>query len=237
MLNRGGYWPEGARNLLEATVKTNTALSNRQAALADFDVTGHSLDVGEYLAGNPCCWEAAGDEEAETKPVVSIGVNCCTSANVPASTIMNRGAAVLSYVDALEAAGFRVELWSCFAATGGGVEADIRTLVKAAGETWSPAAVAFSICHPAWLRRVMFRHYETDPEHMPMINGGSYGRVTESHLYDSDGKVDGIDVYLPGMMGGGDASRYSTPEKAIDTVGAAVDTFMAGRAAQWRDGA
>ena len=74
-----------------------------------------------------------------------------------------------------------------------GLEAAIKAqhasevLLKAAGEQWNPASVAFAICHPAFSRRLGFRVLESDEYTVHLTHrgyGGDYGVDRETSDFD-----------------------------------------------------
>lgn len=195
MAAAGGRWPEGAKNLLETHVEM-TALKNEGRVNAeDYDVTGHTLDIGSYLAGLPDCFINDGDEDENIRPIIRIGVQIGRSALVGSTSVLRRGSAILSVIDDLEAQGFRVELTALWANQDpiGGDMGDVRVVVKEAQDIWSADSVAFAICHASFNRRLTWRVIETQ-ENMSGLTNGGYGRgVLASHC-----KVKGeYDVFLP----------------------------------------
>ena len=156
----GGYWAAGAKKMIEATSDMDLLKHDGLIAEIDYDVTGRHLDIDEYLSGSPECWEQV--EEVET-PVVSIGVQAYTPGHNDQKDFTNRGAAMLSVIDDLEAKGIRVELWSCVSGKYRGnkeIGIDMRTCLKRAEENWSPSSVAFGLANAAFGRRLGFRVVE-----------------------------------------------------------------------------
>lgn len=172
---KGGVWPEGAKNLLEAKIETDVLMKDQTAPAEETDVTGHTLDVGDFLAGVPDCWIGEGEEEECSAPIVVIGVQIGRRASVKSASVMRRGAAVLSLIDKLEGEGIRCELWALWANADHGYQSDFRVKVKGAEDTWSPDSVAFALGHPCFNRRLAFRLCESEPE-LKALWGSGYGR-------------------------------------------------------------
>lgn len=204
MAASGGYWPEGAAKLMDAHAQTEKAIK-QWADAPDYDVTGAYLDVAEYCAGEPEHWIQP-PSEAE-QPIIRIGVSTGRSASVSAEACMNRGAAVLSAINALELDGFRCELWAVDCdGCHNGLHIN-RTLIKAADAGWSPHSVAFAIAHPAYSRRLNFRKMECHSVLNRETNGG-YG--TPSNDCSGD-----YDLWLPCMYGD---SGYCSAHEAMQTL-------------------
>jgi hypothetical protein len=162
MAEDGGYWPEGAAKMVEATTKMDQLKHDGIVSEIDYDVTGHYLDIDEYLSGSPECWERV--DEEQSAPVVSIGVQAYTPASVDQEDFTNRGAALLSVIDDLEAKGIRCELWTCVSGKYRGnkeIGIDMRVCLKRAEENWSPSSVAFGMGNAAFSRRIGFRVAES----------------------------------------------------------------------------
>jgi hypothetical protein len=164
MLRNGGNWAEGAAKMKEVTVTMANLKRSEPSLQLDTDVCGFAVDVGSYLAGDPCCMWNEGEDDSRPVPIIKIGVNVFMSAAIDSQWRMNYGAAILSVIDSIEATGARVELWSTFGTREGYSKktcTDFRVLLKPAHEHWSPASVAFALSHAAFTRRVMFRVAES----------------------------------------------------------------------------
>ena len=204
----GGRWEQGASKLKAAHVHTNKALKEACIPSQDYDVTGHTLDVGEYLVGNPEHWLAAGDDDTGALPIISVGVSTSRVHYIDGNHVVNRGAAILSCVDNLEAQGYRVELWAVHAVKSHGQATNYRTLIKSAEQPWSPSAAAFGMCHPAFSRRCMFRVMEAQEGVGKM--GGGYGAG-----WDGAEVSESYDVWVPSMK---NESAHRSPSEALKSV-------------------
>jgi hypothetical protein len=209
----GGYWEEGAAMMMEAT--SEAIELKREGAAPEFEwgVTGARLDVDEYLSGSPECWEYV--EEDNTAPVISIGVQLYTPGGNPMSTYVNRGAALLSVIDDLEAQGVRVELWGCVSGIhrrGRDVAIDMRVCLKRAEEAWSPSSIAFGLCHPAMSRRLGFSVVEG------FANMKRYCATGHSLDFDNDRPIDSeFDVWF-GYRSMLSTCKYDSVKRALGAV-------------------
>lgn len=163
-------WPEGCSKMV-------TNLSAAQFMQPGATYKAEALSVaGAYplmpaaIAGEPDCMVTDGLENSATKPIYRFVVNTSFIAAVTPQQVMNRGAAILSWIDQLEAEGARIELIclrSCDVGRSEGVNrySGILTL-KRADEPLEIDRAAFAIAHPSMLRRIWFAalafHNETE---------------------------------------------------------------------------
>jgi hypothetical protein len=140
-----------------------------------FAESGDEVDVGLFLADEPECMVEY-PMEPKQRPVVKIVVSASFSGGIAAEEIYNRGAAILAAIDLLEGAGVRVEV-DLDMGTETGRRQFIRTIpLKAANDALDRDKLAFAICHPATLRRLIFRLHEQDGvDAFERMGGCQYG--------------------------------------------------------------
>jgi len=124
---------------------------------------GH-FSMGRYLEGNPACFRQEITEEEEQAPIISLVVNNASHGGTNASSIHNYGAAIAAAIEALEIAGNAVSLTVLNATLTDRRRCITGWKVKNAGESLDMAALAFSISHPAALRRITFALLERTPK-------------------------------------------------------------------------
>lgn len=209
MASGGGYWPEGAEKIMDAKIEVDASAEEVFEVLPTPDVTGHTLDMDEYLAGEPECWIRDDDVPTEA-PVITVGVNTGMLFDVDAQSMFNQGAAILSVVDRLESDGKRVRLMACEHSKAGDHKANVVITIKESSDEWSPSSVAFALCHPAFNRRLIgFRAIEVVEEWNP-IASRAYGRgQTRSDIGDL------YDVYIPLLQ---DDEPCATAKSALEYV-------------------
>lgn len=213
MAKQGGYWEYGAQQMTKCHTYLANLKKEGKVPVEDYDVTGHTLDVGAYLAGQPDCFLNECDEDADRHPIVSIGVHVGRAGNVSADSVIRRGAAILSVIDDLEDQGFRVELWALWTQhPRANAMPDFRVCVKSAEEQWSPHSVAFAICHPAMNRRLLWRVAEAHKALAPLTREGYSRGVDRWHESVRD-----FDVYF-----GWQAKQIDTMEDALSMVQSTV---------------
>ena len=122
-------------------------------------MAGFSPNVPMYCAGMPDCMM---QYDEVTKPsVLRLVVEGSRHWRVEPEETMNYGAALLSYIELIEAEGIRCELWMAFSSKGGGKAHTQRILVKESDQPFDYGALAFAVAHPAFQRRLSFRVKET----------------------------------------------------------------------------
>lgn len=160
-------WPEGADRLRAIASEINGVIAGQTTAMdVHYDVTGESLDIGAYMAGEPECFMDLHEVQREgAGKIVSILVNNTSEMTVKTISYINRGSAILSLIDLLEGQGFRVEL-SAFVNIQNPftrMSFSIVVPIKEANEPANVERIAFSMAHPAFSRRAMYNIADGQP--------------------------------------------------------------------------
>ncbi len=195
-LARGG-WAEGRKLLDEARALVSLPDLGGKSwePLAVLSDEGDEVELGRYLEGEPEClidWRFA--EQPKTGRVARVVLNVSASCSVNAADLMRRGAAALALVDALESAGWRVELDLAFASGKDDSGVFVSTVrCKEASGVVEIDRFAFMLAHPSVLRRLFFRICEQLPESdFRRILGVEYGKprdVPPALLGDTAGTI------------------------------------------------
>jgi len=186
-------WSAGREQLLDATGAANKSWSNCGVELVH-DVVGAAPDVGAYLMGDPYNMLALDDEAPA--PVVSIAVPVAMSCNVNARSFVNAGAGILSACQALEAAGYSVEIRAYMGAVRRQKSALLNEVtIKRAGGVIDYDAVAFALTHPAMCRRLQFAWCETLPADVEPDYYG-YGQAPDFEQLLDEANIS-ADIILP----------------------------------------
>lgn len=157
-------WPEGCENLARAV-----AIARPERAIVASltrDVAGDYPLIPAVVAGDPMNMIARRRSQVAATPVVRIDYNASLPGRISAGCMMNRGAALLSIVDALENRGYSCEL-RLIAKTHQNNHkqtARMAVLFKRAGEPLDIDRAAFALTHPATVRRFYFAFKEQFPE-------------------------------------------------------------------------
>lgn len=157
-LSRYG-WPAGRTMMADAI---RVVMPARDAApVWRHDVAGAFPDVARAAAGDPMSMLSPVRSARSARPVVRINYGRATLSDVPSKAIINRGAALLGIIDALEADGYSVELRLVFKSNedSSGYSATAyhsAVTVKRAGDPLDLDRAAFALVNPAVLRRLAF---------------------------------------------------------------------------------
>lgn len=148
-------WADGRKKLAKLTATGIQRLDRAPIREVLHDVAGFSPNVPMYCAGMPDCMM---QYDTVTKPsVLRLVVDCSRHCNVTATQIMNYGAALLSYIELIEAEGIRCELWAAQTTNGNGKGFSCRVLVKESDQPFDFSAIAFALGHAGFQRRLGFR--------------------------------------------------------------------------------
>jgi len=205
-------WPEGRESLDEVRVAQRSMLE-RGGASYEWDVTGMAPDIAAFLTGDPEHFINWSDDEP--RPAVRIGYTGCYHAGTEAEEAVNMGGAVLTLVEALEAAGYAVELTSGFRTIAEPYLTELNVVLKRSDEYVDLDRVAFALVHPAFFRRLYFRYLELLPADYQDALGGGYGRPAKIEEED-------FDVLIPPVS----QIRSGTPARALETVLAAAGDLI-----------
>jgi hypothetical protein len=171
-------WREGGK----AMNLVFDALPRAQGAAMSFKYNpAHGrFSLSKYLADNPNMFKRRVKAEGEVKsPIVYLAVNISAHGGTSATALHNYGAAVAAAVEALELSGARVQVDAYCVSTCGNAgkhRAVVGWNVKQAAESLNMAALAFSVAHPASLRRIMFALLERTPA---AFEAWGYGMPTD----------------------------------------------------------
>lgn len=208
-------WPKGGARIRHYAQSFFEDISSK-IAQSDFVrgiEPGVGIDIGAYCAGEPEVWiqEHVRHVDGVGNRVLSVAYNISADVSVPRSVITQRGALAVAMVQALETAGFSVEL---SVVSGAGVlcgkpkhafHFDYAIRVKDSDQPINVDRVAFAIMHPSMLRRIGFAITERmmAPDRFAS-NMYSQGYGTPANLTWKDYRGD---VYLGPMYGDGNGWR------------------------------
>ena len=163
LLNHG--WTEKAKELEDKlSRKLNKEASQVVRQKSVYDIVGGNCSVPRYLQGVPNSMIRQVRTPVKQK-VMTVNYNISFNCDVTAEEITNNAVECLAYVKQLEDAGTRVALNVVW------ITKDFNDLtlvysvpVKKTSERFSLAKVAFCLCNPSMLRRIMFSCLERDPD-------------------------------------------------------------------------
>lgn len=218
-LARNG-WKEGRSKLLSQLDAARFVQIGATVRAETLDVAGAYPLVPAAVAGDPMCMFAPGLEHAKTRPIFRFLVSFSVAAAVGKEAIINRGAAILSWIDRLENEGARCEV--VFVGTTHMNDNKhqktrrytLSFTAKRADEPLEIDRMAFIIAHPSMVRRLFFVCCEL--HHDIEYFGGGYGYPADFAPPDLDMRHS---IYF-GCMKHGHA--FTTIETAVAGVSAAI---------------
>lgn len=212
-------WKEGREKLSAGLDSANLVQTNTTYRAESLDVAGAYPIIPAYIAGDPLHMATLGDAERATRPIYRFIVSISTSSMVSGETMIRRGAAILSWIDRLEANGARCEIIIVNANKGRGNGPDyfVNFVAKRADEPLEIDRLAFILLHPSMLRRIGFGWQEKHEVLHASMGGSAYGRPDD---YIPASLQVSHTVYFGRMLG--TESQWQTPESAVAAVEQAI---------------
>lgn len=197
-------WKEGREKMDKALSEAARTISMQAPPTQWLDVGGSFPLVPAAVAGDPMNMINIGDNQRAQRPVIRFLVNLSTSAAVTTETMTTRGAAILSWIDALENADLRCELTLCSGSKDyDGNVFDLSIIVKRAQEPLDIDRIAYALVHPSMFRRQIFAAIERTPFQNSMEH--TYGTPA-----DIEPETD--QIYFKRMFSGND--HWNNPQTA-----------------------
>jgi hypothetical protein len=221
-LARNG-WKAGTDKLVSGLGAANLLTHAAPVPFLSYDVAGSLPDVAEFCAGNPACMITYSDDSAKTKPIYRFVISLAFSSLVSGAAIINRGAAILSYVQKLELEGARCEVFALFTAEKNAKRFSVGVTLKRPDEPLELDRLAFALSNPAMLRRILFACYERQ---LWLENdfSSSYGAPSDAMPDDWQAPQS---VYF-GKVTGTNAYQFESMENALERVAQIVSDAIAG---------
>lgn len=196
-------WPEG-REMLRKACAVMPKAAYREP-LRRWDVAGAYPDAARAAAGATDCMVDDSPDDLQPSLAVRVVVSMATPWTTSLQEFVNRGAAVLSAVEAAEAAGHRVEVVAEETAISHVDGVSLSVLLKAAGRPVDRDSLSFFLIHPSALRRIFFALLETEPSLEHFSSGYGYPASQPSDLRPPKS------IYLPNFGTG----EYADPTEAL----------------------
>jgi len=192
MMRRG--WPEGLQKMAAAVDDVKASMAEPSPVNFGLDVTGQCFDVGAYLSGEPECWLSPDPEKP--KKTYRIILNCCVNGDITAEQIINRGAAVVAMIDALQADPSNVvDLTIIYPIRKIKGKHNLCIRLHIGCSPLDIDSLSFVVSHPGFFRRAIFRVIEVFVGYAHCDGYGSAQEDTELLLAENA-------IYLPGSNGG-----------------------------------
>lgn len=165
---RAGNWSSGQDRSM---VDSITAAVGSHVQIPTYQVTddpayAETFDVGALTQGDPDHWIAPVYTDAMTAGarVITIAASVGASDSVEHDAMIRRGALAVAIAEALELAGYPVELIATLGSTARDTFADYRWTLKPAGQPLDCDRALVALAHPSTLRRVVFAMMESEPD-------------------------------------------------------------------------
>lgn len=158
-------------------------------------IGGGRVNIHDYMVGAPICYEV--DEKIEqpkfVKMHVSLGYACDTSFE----QVLNRAIIIINIVNALERAGYKVDLNTYELCINEDELLYIVVKIKRFNEIMNKSSLSKVLCNVEFLRRILFRVLETLSVKNPAW-GQNYGLVCDNdEIVKSVLKMEKDDIYIP----------------------------------------
>jgi hypothetical protein len=165
-------WREGAENL--STLLQAGDVETSKQNVQRWDIAGFEPDIGRFMAGDPAHMRRRSRvAEIVREPIVQIAYNITANANVSAPMLARMGAAMVAVIDQLETRGRRVELSVTFCAESYKGRQIMGWQVKQAQDQPNLADIAYSVSHPAAMRRIGFAMQDRAPGYYELVSRGT----------------------------------------------------------------
>lgn len=221
-------WPEGRKRLMAAMAEAQGAPMMTPSMV--MDVAGAYPIAALAAAGDPCSMVDLSPVEDRVRPVIRLLISRNGSSCYAPEEIMNYGAAVLSYVEGLENAGFRCEVASYSSTV---LRNDVReytsVTLKRAEEHIEMDRMAFCLTHPSFLRRIGFAVSESTPGIWENLGSG-YGSPINP---DPEKDTDPDQIIIPGInMAEPGSDSLKTARAALETFGPMIEEQLRNKGLQ-----
>ena len=221
-LSRKG-WVEGLEGVTQLGALAPVTRPDTRRRVVN-NIAGYRPDVPMYVSGSPACMQTV--QTVQTgRPVVRVALQACGYANTPSDHFVNWGAGVASLVDRLELDGHSVELVLHYASRLRQRVDDgpivLRITLKRAGQVLDLDTLAFTLCHPAFMRRLVFRWRDGLDTGAP----GHIGLIMDQAWQDAI--APGYDLYIAGLHN--HPVERSTPARAQEFFQAQAEAFATGQ--------
>ena len=207
-------WPEGRNHMSDVTCEMHPEdLDVEMAESFSMDVAGAYPVVPLACAGDPCHMVDVQAIEVPHK-IIRVVVTLANSWSINAQTLMTYGAAVLSYVDALESAGWSCEVIGRFDSRAHRNVMAMSVMLKAAGAPLDIDTLAFALVHPAMLRRLFIAYIERFLDSQPHFKSG-HGRPHGDNPGDCQ-------IFIPRVP----SNDLADKDKSLTYVGTHIDPSL-----------
>ena len=170
-------WNEGFDEFVKAKKQVESIMTDYIVAKPKpiNSVVGHVPNVARYIQGHPLNMIEYKKQEVK-QPIIDIYNGITYSAFVETSEIIRKGVILLSVIDAIEKAGYRVNLYNIFYADSPNDNEvlSMKVKLKDATQPLNVKKLYYPLVNPSFLRRQTFRYIEVAKTKYSYRSG--YGR-------------------------------------------------------------
>ncbi|AYR03276.1 hypothetical protein SEA_OCTOBIEN14_144 [Gordonia phage Octobien14] len=200
-----GLADEGIRAAEDAKDFVSKVAADSPAWVTQWDVTGHTVDVGAFLSGEPECMLYDTRIEAPSE-VVEVVAQVGVHAGIKPKSVRAYGRQIMRLLLSVDAMGLQSELWVDWSVKGrDGRIMSTRIKAKSAGEYLDPGVIAYAVTSVATLRCILLplMHDMSESDQRNWGVGGGYGQPANARpeLYSAGAFI------LPRLRDNPDANR------------------------------
>lgn len=184
-----------AKKLTQKIKAKSIGIENTKKAITTYDVCGYQASVPRYLQGVPTNMINK-KMVMQKQKVIVINKDVGYAARIKKEQIIEESVKAFEIIKKIEAQGIRVVLNVIWGVSEKGKRIVCKIRVKSANERLNISKMAFIMCHPSMLRRILFRFEETYPEFTESFTFG-YGCPMKEHNKEFCKN----EYFLPALMG------------------------------------
>ena len=168
-------WEHGTKEIKNKVDAKDTGVAMKQKSV--YDVVGYQASVPRYLQGIPTNMVNKTNIKHKNK-VITINKCATYSWSTKPQVIIEESVKVLQLINRLEKQGYRVNLNVIFATSKRNITVT-KVRIKSSSQRLNIKQVAFPLCHPSMLRRIIFAVWERQEENNYESFKKGYGYVVE----------------------------------------------------------
>lgn len=175
-----------------ASTIDNYSTSYVQEYIVENSVSGGFIDIPAYCSCNPLCYRST--KSIYTPKFIKLNVQLSYTWSTTKSQVINRALIIISLVNALEKAGYIVEINEFELSEYCDELVNINVNVKNNDQSLNKASLYKTLCNVEFLRRILFRVLETSDVRENWENG--YGSTCDEKLTREVLKIKKGDIFI-----------------------------------------
>lgn len=207
---RAGY-PAARERMAQATAAVARHVGGVRRPAEKLDMGGERPCIPVACAGDPRSMWRRAPQAMRVRPIVRIENNIGCPWYIPPAILETRGAAILAWVEALEAAGYSTEVVNVWASQYDKATMRLAITLKGAGEALDFDRLSFCLGSADFLRRIGFHLMEACEESRSAWSQ-CYGVSKEMHATKPE------NVAYFNVLTRDNQDQFTTPERAAEAV-------------------